>query len=499
MRYLFYFYTSFNQKFLGCLLDEAITLAKDKTNEVYFAYCGGVNDMCVFNPNGSRPTCRVCGGCTKRIIEKYGIRAISLSDYYKISDRKEFKYNNADELRNINYRGVNIGLSIMSSYISFTRNMSPLIDEKSKCFFDAHLCQNVRFVDALYEMITEIKPDCLYGYNGRFEDSRPIYDLSKGLNINCRLIEDMKVSGVSYKLVYENHLPHDIKYFIERRNYCWDHYNMPEEKKIKLGESFYHKRRSGQPSGDVKIYIENQREGYIPDFDENKINIAIMNSSEDEYAAVGGDWDKLKLFKTQYDGIIFLLENAPSNIHFYLRIHPNLSQIKYRYHTDLLKLPQKYSNITVIPGTSEMSTYTIMEHVDKVVGFGSTMGIESSFWGKPSILLGSAVYYYDDLAYIPKTKEELLSLLSSKLSPKSNVNLYKFGAYTLDKSPLYKSVDNIDNTLKKKSLMGFVFHTTPFVSIWGNSYITSLLIGIARKLTDNRLFSRYTIPLAEEE
>ena len=499
MKYLFYFYTSFNQKFLGSLLDEAITLAKDKTNDVYFAYCGGVNSMCVFNPKGSKLTCRVCGYCTKKIIEKYEIKAISLSNYCTKSSINGIKYNNAEDLRKVNYRGVNIGLSIMSTFISSTRNMSPLMDNHGRSYFDAHLSQNVRFVDALYNVIKEIKPDYLYGYNGRYEDSRPIFDISRELNIDCRLVEDVKVNGISYKLVYDNHLPHDIKYFVERRDFCWKHYSLDEESKIQLGKDFYYKRRHGEPSGDVKIYIKDQREGYIPEFDKDKINIAIMNSSEDEYAAVGGDWDKLKFFKTQYEGIIFLLENAPSNVHFYLRIHPNLSQIKYRYHTDLLKLSDKYSNITVIPGTSEMSTYTIMEQVDKVVGFGSTMGIESSFWGKPSILLGPATYYYDDLAYIPQTKEELLSLLTAELTPKVNDNLYKFGAYTLDKSPLYKSVDNIDITLEKKKFLGISFHTTPFMSIWGNPYITGLSIGIARKLTDNSLFTRYTIPLAEEE
>lgn len=499
MKYLFYFYTSFNQKFLGSLLDEAISLSKDKNNEVYFAYCGGVNEMCVFNNKGSKPVCKLCSLCTKRIISKYGIKAISLKDYipHSITSVK-FDYKNAEELRDIRYKGVNIGMSIMSTFISSTRNMSPLINDEARRFFDAHLDQNVRFVESLYALVDEIKPDYIYGYNGRFEDSRPVYDICKELKINSRLTEDDKVDGVSNLLVYENHLPHDIDYFVERRDYCWDHYQLSNEEKIELGKSFYIKRRGGLPSGDVEIYIKNQHEGYIPEFDDSKTNIAIMNSSEDEYAAVGGEWDDLKFFKTQYEGIIYLLENAPSNVHFYLRIHPNLRKIKYRYHLDLINLGEKYSNITVIPASSEMSTYTIMEHADKIVGFGSTMCLESSFWGKPSILLGPSWFYYDDLTYNPQTKEELISLLTADIKPKHNINIYKYGAYILDKSPLYIKYENLDSTLERKTFLGIPFYITPFMSLWFNSYITSLSIGICRALTDNKLFWRYKIPLAEE-
>ncbi len=499
MKYLLYFYTSFNQKFLGSLLDEAISLSKDKNNEVYFAYCGGVNEICVFNNKGSKPVCKLCSLCTKRIISKYGIKAISLKDYipHSITSVK-FDYKNAEELRDIRYKGVNIGMSIMSTFISSTRNMSPLINDEARRFFDAHLDQNVRFVESLYALVDEIKPDYIYGYNGRFEDSRPVYDICKELKINSRLTEDDKVDGVSNLLVYENHLPHDIDYFVERRDYCWDHYQLSNEEKIELGKSFYIKRRGGLPSGDVEIYIKNQHEGYIPEFDDSKINIAIMNSSEDEYAAVGGEWDDLKFFKTQYEGIIYLLENAPSNVHFYLRIHPNLRKIKYRYHLDLITLGEKYSNITVIPASSEMSTYTIMEYADKIVVFGSTMGIESSYWGKPSILLGPATYYYDDLSYIPETREELISMLTEDLKPKFNENIYRFGAYTLDKSPLYKKYVNIDSTIEERKFLGFKFHTTPFMSLWYNEYFTNLVIGIGRALTDNMLFWRYKTPLIEE-
>lgn len=496
MKYLFYFYSCFNSTMMGGLVDEAIELAKNKDNEVLFAYCGGTNNMCIaINPRGSSSLCAFCGKCTRRILKDYGISAVSLKEYV-VDNRVSFNYKSASELRDITYRGVNIGMSIISNYISMTRNQSPRIDDNSKPYFDAHLSQSVSTVDALYKLIDEYKPDKLYSFNGRFEEVRPIYDISQTLHLPCTMTEVIKKDGKWYKVSFHDHLPHDIKYNLERREYCWKHYKLTEEEKVALGESFYIKRRGGQDTGDLRIYVENQVEGNINCFKEDKRNIAIFNSSEDEFAAVGGDWDKLKLFKNQYEGIIYLLENADPSIHFILRIHPNLEGIPYKYHTDLYNLPERYQNVTVIPASSNASTYTIMEKCEKVIAFWSTMGIESSYWGKPVILLGPAMYCYDDVTYFPKSKEEALGLLTKDLAPKKNENIIKYGAYLLNKDPLVVQTSIINCDTISHYFWGNKFTTTPFINFMGGEYLTGLYIAISRRIREKT--SKFIIPTEEE-
>lgn len=495
MNYLFYFSTCFNTTFLGALLDEAITLSKSSNNKVHFVYCDGVSEMCIFNTGGSKSLCKFCSSSTKRVIRQYKIEAMSLYDFYCDSGTK-IDYRTSEELRKIEYRGVQLGLGIISNYITRTRNLAPAINASSKPYFDAHVAQGVRVVDTIYKMIDVIKPDVVYTFNPRFEEYRPIFDICKMINLNCQIVEAVKKDGTWRKVIYDNHLPHDIFKRKERREYCWSHYPMDESDKIKLGESFYRKRRGGQESGDVKIYVANQKEGDAPDFDESKRNIAIMNSSEDEFAAVGGDWDKLKLFKTQYEGIIYMLENLDEQFHFYLRVHPNLSNIPYKYHTDLYKLEQKYPNITVIPATSNMSTYTIMEKCEKVVCFGSTMGIESSFWGKVAILLGPSYYYYDDVVYVPKTKDEVLWMLRADLKAKHNIDIIKYGAYTLDNTPLHLPMTNINYNPSYRKLFDLKFTTNSFINFMGGEYLTGLYIAIMRYIKQRN--SKFSLPKEEE-
>ena len=498
MKYLFYFYSDFNPVFLGVLLDEAIEYAKKQENEVLFACCGGTCELCHFNRNGSKPLCKFCSYTMRKVLNYYRIKSVSLANFVGNKDVVTPEYNTAKELRALQYRKVNIGLGVMSSYISLWRNMNPKLTGESRRFFDAHLKQNMQLVNALYGIIEGFRPDIVYSFNGRYEEVRPVYDICRCLSIKFYLGEAFLDGGKTWrKVFFEDHLPHDIKYWCKRRDYSWEHYNLTEEEKVKLGKSFYENRRNGIYAGD-KIYTKNMVKGKIPDLDETKINIGIINSSEDEYAAVGEDWDRLKFFPTQYDGIIYMLEHAAPNVHYYLRIHPNLAKIPYRFHTDLLKLGEKYDSITVIPGDSEISTYDLMDHMNKIVGFGSTMGIESVYWGKPVINLGPALYSYDDICYEPKDLADLDRLLIADLKPKYNETVLKYGVYSMNQDPVIINTYNIDFQLRWHNFLGMKYYSTPYISFAVNSSFTGFWIALGRFLLGQKIFCQYEIPKEED-
>lgn len=500
--YLFYFSSCFNMEFMGELLDEAVKHSQNAENKVYFLYCNGINKMCGYNSGGSKPLCKWCSFCTKKVIKKYtSLQLIPITKFKSDIDYNCPQFANSQDLKALKYRNAQIGLGIMSSYISRTRNMNPKMNHFTHKYFEDHIIQNMRFVDAIYNAIEKIKPDVICSYNGRFEENRAIYDVSMSLGIETVMQEDYTnlKNLKKYKVAFKNSLPHKITERSRLFQYCWDHYNMTEEEKTALGKSFYIKRRGGEQSGDKKIYVSGQKEGLAPVFDKSKINIAIMNSSEDEYVAVGDEWEKLKMFKNQYEGIIYLLEHSPENYYYYLRIHPNLMNIPYKYHKQLLLLDKNYKNISVIPADSEYSTYTIMEQCDKVVGFGSTTCIEASFWGKPSILLGPSYFYYDDVCYVPHSPEEAIKMLGQDLKPKTNINMLKFGAFLLDESPFaidfdsqFKFVDFNEYTHKfiKK------YTSSPFVDFIMNEKTTAFIIAVMRELLVNRHFH---IPIEEDE
>lgn len=66
-----------------------------------------------------------------------------------------------------------------------------------------------------------------------------------------------------------------------------------------------------------------------------------------------------------------------------------------------------------------------MENSEKVIVFMSTMGLESSYWGKPVIALYKTIYSYQNIVYQPVSENEMFDLiddpnLPAKVQPKEN-------------------------------------------------------------------------------
>jgi hypothetical protein len=85
--------------------------------------------------------------------------------------------------------------------------------------------------------------------------------------------------------------------------------------------------------------------------------------------------------------------------------------------------------LSVIPPEAPADTYTLLRNADKVLTFGSTVGIEAVFWGKPSILAGPSFYRNLGGTYNPSSHEELLSLLREDLEPKDRLPAIRYGYY----------------------------------------------------------------------
>jgi hypothetical protein len=71
-----------------------------------------------------------------------------------------------------------------------------------------------------------------------------------------------------------------------------------------------------------------------------------------------------------------------------------------------------------------------MDACEKTITFGSTIGVEATYWGKPSILLGKSYYDQMDGIYKPTSFEELFNLINTpKLSPKRKEDILAYGYF----------------------------------------------------------------------
>ena len=228
-------------------------------------------------------------------------------------------------------------------------------------------------------------------------------------------------------------------------NDLWEDQSIPIKEKELVGRSFFESKYNHTFSGD-KDYTINQVASKMPDnWDKSKKNYVIFNSSEDEFTAIGDEYDKSKVFRTQYEGILYIANffKDRDDVNVYLRIHPNLSNIRYRYHTDLLGLADQFCNFYVIRGDSNVSTYALMQAADKVITFGSTTSLEASYMGKPVITLCRNSLSGIDICYEASSVEEVRKLLmADELKAKPQTESIKCGYFLMPPNlPSYSFFD----------------------------------------------------------
>ena len=459
---------------IGITIDDILS-AKNEHDEIYWCYCHKALSACYGNLNGCPSVCDFCHSMYKRYAKEYGkgVHMIPIDRKNFVHGSHSWQFDSVEQIKSIVYRDVYIGYGILSMYLSYTRDLDIKDIDGFRNYFTPIVSEICDYVDYVYDLLDQIRPDEIISFNGRFFDNRLFYDVAKALGIKYTALEVLFSNGMRgkplKKVRFVGGLPHSIIINTQKINDLWQYSPLSDDEKTEIAESFYNRRRKGELVADVAVYTSAQKQGVLPiDFNPNLRNIAIFNSSEDEFSAVGGEWED-SIFASQYEAVEYILQHSLPDFHYYLRIHPHLKGVKYKAHMELYSL-SKYPNLTIIPPESEVSTYALMEACEKVVTFGSTMGVESAYWGKPSILLRRSMYENLDICYQASRKEDVMPLLEGKLEPKPQLGALKFAYYVLDREyGVEKS--NIDIDIEEKTFLGRTFQFTPYFKIWGSQLI----------------------------
>jgi len=392
-------------------------------DEVHIIQCSGDLLSCEPNPNHFKLSCIFCKsrrdkGLNLINLPKQNRHELALNNFIRDLDLPEFS--SIQELKAFEVDDVDIGMAVASTLISMVREPNPDLSQYRN-FIHKNLLMSIAVYDAIKNHLEEIKPDVFYLFNGRFAALRPALQAAQSRSIKT-FVHDR--AGILQRYVLtEDTYPHDIGYQKKQIEIYWND-ERPRSEKEEIARQWFDDRRGGKDQGWYS-YTKSQRKGDLPEgFDPSKRNVAVFISSEDEFEAIQG-WQN-PIYKNQVDAIHATINaDIGEDIRFHIRIHPNLKGLKNTQTRELdgLKAP----NLIIIPADSKIDSYELMDACEKVIVFGSTMGIESVFWGKTSILIGRAVY--EDLGgcYIPKNHDEVVNLINHRLNPFPNLGALKYG------------------------------------------------------------------------
>ena len=405
-----------------------------KGDEVYILHCRGQLGTCFLNPTHNLGYCVICQSKFKNgisLINTEKIKFIEIPTNEKQYPEIPHVFKSINELKDFKIGNVDVGMAAASSLVTSLNKEHRLntLKHRKQVYKEVNTAY---FVYSFFkENLAEIQPDFVYLFNGRFSTILPAINACEEMGIHYATHERGGVNN-KYYLVF-NTTPHDLKYANNEMDQIWE--NTDEEVRLEIGKKFFIDRRNRVEHAWFS-FTKTQKSGSLPkNFDKQKRNIGLFNTTMEEYAAIR-DWkDPIPIYKEDTIAFnkIFETFKNDSNIHIYLRVHPNLKGENNSQMQDIKSLEGKFKNVTILFPESNVDSYTLMENCDTIITFGSTMGVEACYWNKPSILLGISYYDKLDCCYIPKSHEETIDLIRTDLIPKPKTGALKYGFWELSK------------------------------------------------------------------
>lgn len=345
-----------------------------------------------------------------------------------------YSFANSAELRNYKFETFDAGEAALSSIVSRYRNPFP------DMAFDRNLVRRtlVSCVGVYLALRREIRTrgiDRMYVFNGRFANLRAALRACQAEGVDCH-VHDRGFDRHHYS-VFKNRMLSEIDPYRDDILRAW--HAAPADVRETTAARFYELRRRGVIPN-WRSFIDGQRADTLPPgWNPDRRNVAVYITAEDEFVANGEDWINGIYPQGQAAAIARIgkdLQAREPSMHLWVRIHPGLKGVENAFIRDMLRLHG--GNISVIPADSEVDSYRLLEACEKALTFGSTIGIEAVYWGKPSVLAGPC--YYRDLGgcVVPKTHEGVVEAVRATLPAPERLAALQFGYHEASVGEPYK-------------------------------------------------------------
>ncbi|MCS6809511.1 MAG: hypothetical protein NZ661_11965 [Candidatus Kapabacteria bacterium] len=404
----------------------------DKGDLVTVLYCDSSLLACDINTYHEPGQCYLCQK-TRSIGFSLLQGAIHIQPYLRLTEANKAElatlqtitFASLHELQTFMVDNYDAGMAALSSIVSYVMN-AELDVQLHQDLIRRYIVSGVAVYRSIQNFLRSTNIDRFYLFNGRMAIVRAIMRACESESVRFTIHEAAAGNG-TYSL-YDDAMPHSIELMTRMIQKHWEDTNDSPDERLRKAEDWFKRRAQGLKVNGYS-FVEHQQQGRLPKmWNPHKHNVVIFNSADFEFVWVSEEYQH-HVYRNQLDGIQTIVGALQQyeDYHVYLRIHPNLTTIEH----ELRPLLQLHSdNLTIILPNDRTSTYALIEHADKVITFGSTVGIEAPYWGKPSILGGKALYQNLGSTYNPNTHEELMALvLNKELAPLDKKGALQYGYF----------------------------------------------------------------------
>ena len=321
-------------------------------------------------------------------------------------------------LSRLKYEGfAELGWGVLSSVVEATRNPFASVRTHPRVV-QQYLESALLAYQLTRTAIRDFAPEAVVLFNGRYASTRAVL-AAAGVEGVRALIHDRGCDRNHYWLATEP--IHDPDY-VQR---CIREYWRPELSAT--GSEWFQERRARVEKGWIS-YTKRQVEAKIPpQMHESARWIVFFSSSEDELIAVGDKYVNAA-FPLQVDAVRAVaaaVERLPG-YRLCLRMHPNIAskspeQIAFWRN---LRIP----GAVIVGPEEDYDSYAMLDRAHVACSYGSTMGIEATYWARPSLLLNRSLYDRLDATLNARTTAEIEQFLANP-SVFPQLGALMFGAF----------------------------------------------------------------------
>ena len=127
MKKFYYNSCSLEVPHAGIMMDD-VMISRKQGDMVYWAYCKDALSSCFMNLDGHKSICKFCHRMYREYEKHYleGVTMIPISHTDFKHQPRQFDLKNADDVKVVKYRGVQVGSSVLSIYYDVTRDLDML-------------------------------------------------------------------------------------------------------------------------------------------------------------------------------------------------------------------------------------------------------------------------------------------------------------------------------------------------------------------------------------
>ncbi|HEY8095338.1 MAG TPA: hypothetical protein VIE65_04490 [Methylobacter sp.] len=390
-------------------------------------YCNGTMKGCAANPFKLSNICAHCRIVRDAALEENlpEVEALALDAFVPAGDQRSILMDRLQSCK----KAISDGAA--STIKTFYRVESGAMQDKSG------LCQYLFSAMARnFEVYSEYIYICISNFllvrdvirleffNGRIVPTRALMVAAVQQSIDFTVIE---VSGYGQPIfLSRNHEVHDLGYLKRRlRNYLDG-----GDFDVVLGGKFFYNRRNGAAT-DTRSFLQWQKSGCC-NYPKDREIIAIFLSSPDEFDVMGDQWFTLGS-KEPAEFIIELRKLLSENYRIVVRMHPNQDGDRTGKTRLIIDRLGNIGQINLIRPRDPQSTYELIDNSRYILTFGSTVGLEATYWGKVSMLAGRAIWEDADVSFSVNTPADVVKLIESNPVPHSRKRAAMVGSYLMDK------------------------------------------------------------------